>query len=558
VSIAAFGRALGSRARRVMRLHSRIPTRIRDRLATWFLATLMVQMLIYALVVFVLMQRSLVSQVDWLLDTDTRSLTGNVVVSHDDASLAGGLGTLVLGSDAQATLWELKDNAPPKQLASTPGAPNLPAPAVPVAGEQTIKVQATDGQAYYVRSIDLSQHCQKHLATDLPRPCSTRAVIQAARPAALVSEPLSHLATMLLAGLLAVLLIGWIGGRALAGAALSPIRQIVRATRQIRLSRLGKRLREDGPNDELRELTHVINDLLQRFQDGLDRERRFAADVSHELRTPLTAQMVMAQSVLRKTAASPREYDTAIQHMLEEARHMEQFIERLLTLTRLATQPLAMALEPVDVHDAIHQTAATLQLLSDDKRHTLSLECAPGLQAQGEPTMLRQALMNIVHNAIDHCAPGAHIIIRAAVRQGRVVVEVDDDGAGVAPQARERLFVRFYRGNRSEGQTRRGLGLGLSIVKALMEAQGGSIHLGAKQQPGARFCLTLPLPSKRAAASPSILDAMESIPAATGEQEHALPQQAPSNLPTAGTALASPPPRTARNARLQRPRPRTS
>jgi signal transduction histidine kinase len=485
---------------------SRIPVRIRDKLAFWFLATLALQISVLALIVFFLMQRSLESQVDRLLDIDARAIT-EVMASQEastgrrgGAGLVEGVGTGMLGSDAQAVLWIEADSGEPLLLTSTPGAPVLPKPNF-FETQSRSEVTAADGERYYLRSLAVAGDG------------GARYLVQAARPAALVAEPLQHLAQLLALGFAAAMLLGWFGGRAIAGAALAPIKEIVRATRAIRLSRLGKRLRESGPRDELLELTQVINDLLQRFQDGLDRERRFASDVSHELRTPLAAQAVIAQAALRNPATSLREYEAAVQHMLEEARHMEQFIERLLALARIATQPLATVLEVVDVHDAIHQTAATLQLLCEDKGHTLRVQCEPGLQAQGETTMLRQALMNIVHNAIDHCAPGARIVVRAAQRQGKVVVEVDDNGPGVEPNVRSRLFTRFHRGAASGPSAARGLGLGLSIVKALMEAQGGSVHLDDKTQPGARFCLTLQGTSKRNMPSPSILDAMESLPA---------------------------------------------
>jgi signal transduction histidine kinase len=486
-------------------LRSRIPARIRDKLAWWFLATLTLQITVLALIVFFLMQRSLVSQVDRLLDMDARAIT-EVLASQQastgrrgGAGLVEGLGTGMLGSDAQAVLWIESDDATPLLLTATPGAPPLPRPDI-FEAQRRGHVTAADGEAYYVRSIAVAGDG------------GARYLVQAARPAALVSEPLSQLARMLALGFAAAMLIGWFGGRAIAGAALAPIKEIVRATRAIRISRLGRRLRESGPQDELLELTQVINELLQRFQDGLDRERRFASDVSHELRTPLAAQTVIAQAALRNPSSGLREYETVVQHMLEEARHMEQFIDRLLALARISTQPLTTALEAVDVHDAMHQTAATLQLLSEDKGHRLRVECAPGLQAQGETTMLRQALMNVVHNAIDHCAPGARIVIRGSRREGKVVIEVDDSGPGVEPQIRARLFTRFHRGPVRGGESRRGLGLGLSIVKALMEAQGGGIHLAEKPEPGAKFCLTLQPPPEGSIPSPSILDAMESLP----------------------------------------------
>jgi signal transduction histidine kinase len=518
---------------------SRIPARIRDKLAWWFLGTLALQVAVLALIVFFLMQRSLVSQVDRLLDMDARAIT-EVLASQEastgrrgGAGLVDGLGTGMLGSDAQAVLWIEYDDGTPLLLSLTPGAPRLPKPNF-FETQHRSEVTSDNGESYYLRSIAVAGDG------------GARYLVQAARPAALVHEPLWHLAQMLALGFAAAMLIGWFGGRAIAGAALAPIEGIVRATRAIRISRLGKRLRESGPQDELLELTQVINDLLQRFQDGLDRERRFASDVSHELRTPLAAQSVIAQAVLRKAAASPHEYETAVRHMLEEARHMEQFIERLLALARISTQPLAMTLEAVDVHDAVQQTAATLHLLSEDKGHTLRVECPPGLQAQGDTTMLRQALMNVVHNAIDHCTSGAYIVIRAGECGGKVIVEVDDNGPGVEPQVRARLFTRFHRGPAHGPQQRRGLGLGLSIVKALMEAQGGNVHFDSKPEPGAKFCLTLPLPSKRATPSPSIFDAMESVPAVVHGVEGGSPTSAEPDEASATTAVHRTTKRTAR------------
>lgn len=533
------------------RLRPRIPARIRSKLAWWFLCTLTLQMIVLALIVFFLMQRSLVSQVDRLLDMDARAIT-EAMASQEagsgrqvGAGLIEGLGAGMLGSDAQAVLWMQANAEAPRVLTTTPGAPHLPAPDF-FDTQRRAQVTAADGEDYYLRSIEVAGDG------------GARYLVQAARPAVLVWEPLSQLAGILALGFAAALLIGWFGGRAIAAAALAPIKEIVRATRTIRISRLGKRLRETGPQDELLELTQVINDLLQRFQDGLDRERCFASDVSHELRTPLAAQAVIAQATLRNPTAGLREYETAVQHMLEESRHMEQFIERLLVLARIATHPMATALEAVDVHDAIQQTAATLQLLSDDKGHTLVVECAPGLHAQGETTMLRQALMNIVHNAINHCTPGARIVIRAAKRQDKVVVEVDDNGPGVAPHVRARLFTRFHRGSSHGPQAQRGLGLGLSIVKALMEAQGGSIHLDAKTQPGARFCLTLPLPLKRAARSPSIFDAMESVPAAVHDVAQVAHAPLEASTATAAPAGNRPPKRRTRGNLALASRHRTS
>jgi signal transduction histidine kinase len=491
------------------RMRGRIPARIREKLAWWFVGTLALQLSVLALIVMAMMHRNLVSQVDRLLDMDARAVMEAVLAGQEVSARrgvpgvgAGLLGSELLTSDAQALLWVEADHDSPILMSMTPGAPSLPKPNF-FDMQLRDKVTAADGETYYLRSVEMAGDGR------------ARYLLQLVRPAELVTVPLTNLAKMLALGFGVAMVLGWFGGQAIAGAAMSPISDIVRATRAIRISRLGRRLRETGPNDELLELTKVINDLLQRFQDGLDRERNFASDVSHELRTPLAAQSVIAQAVLRNHSAGINEYRTALRHVLDESRHMEQFIERLLALARISTQPLAMALESVDVHDAVHQTAASLQLLSEDKGHTLHVDCPSNLQVRGESTMLRQALMNVVHNAIDHCAPGTHIVVRARADGPRVVIEVEDNGAGIAPQTRSRLFHRFHRGATRGLHAKGGLGLGLSIVKALMEAQGGTVHLDGNHRSGAKFCLILPVVPLCQGPTPSVLDATESLPPPT-------------------------------------------
>jgi signal transduction histidine kinase len=222
-----------------------------------------------------------------------------------------------------------------------------------------------------------------------------------------------------------------------------------------------------------------------------EHEHRFASDVAHELRTPLAAQIVLAQTALRQV--DPKQHEDALHLMLDEARHMERLIDRLLALTRIATEPNAFACEAVDVPSAVAHTTGTLRVLAEDKRQTLTVDCAPGLHALGETTMLRQALMNLAHNAIEHCPRGANIVLRCQRIGEHAVIDVDDDGPGVPAKARPHLFNRFYRGAPTANTARGGLGLGLSIVKALMQAQGGAVTLEPKIGSGACFRLWLPL-----------------------------------------------------------------
>jgi signal transduction histidine kinase len=238
-----------------------------------------------------------------------------------------------------------------------------------------------------------------------------------------------------------------------------------------------------------------MSGLLQHLQESLERERGFADDVAHELRTPLTAQISLAQTVLSRRTSTAEMRD-CIAQLLEEARHMKHFTQQLLELTRISTRQPSIGSARVNVRTEISACSQLLQVLAEEKSQRLSFECRRELTVLGDATMLRQALMNVVHNAIEHCAPHASIVIRAyengtgAAAQA-VTIEVDDNGPGIATELRSKVFSRFCRGAPSGPHGSRGLGLGLSIARALTEAQNGSIWLADKPTAGSRFCLRL-------------------------------------------------------------------
>jgi signal transduction histidine kinase len=325
-------------------------------------------------------------------------------------------------------------------------------------------------------------------------------VLRAARSAAAVTSPLVDLAWRLAFALPVVLAVGWFGARAIAAQLLRPVRRIIRRARTLQPGLSTDRLPETGPDDEIRDLSLVINRMLDQVQASLQRERSFADDVAHELRTPLTAQITRAETTMsllhRHGPADPHE---AVHSMLDEARHMQRLVTGLLTLTRVSTQSEAVALQAVDVVAVAEDCVDLLRVLAEEKQQNLQILCHDRPLAQAEPTMLRQALMNIVHNAIDHCGAGAQIGVRITAAKASphgesaptpVVISVEDNGPGIPPDQLKHVFQRFFRAQGSRRQrSERGLGLGLAIAKALTEAQGGRISVESAAPKGTRFVL---------------------------------------------------------------------
>jgi signal transduction histidine kinase len=248
--------------------------------------------------------------------------------------------------------------------------------------------------------------------------------------------------------------------------------------------------------DDLQELVRALERQLDLAQAAVHNERRIVDDLAHELRTSLTSQILVAEMALSSGGAAqtlPAQAQDVVCSMLDEARHMEQLISGLLTLARLRTRREAVQLQRVDVIAVAHSCVHTLQVLAQERGQSLEVVGNGKPMALAEPTMLRQSLMSIVHNAIEHCQHGAviRVVIHApAASSCCIEVCVEDDGPGIPLEQHAKIFDRFVRGQGGY-RTGRGLGLGLAIAKAMTEAQGGTIRLDPAVSRGTRFLLAL-------------------------------------------------------------------
>jgi signal transduction histidine kinase len=325
--------------------------------------------------------------------------------------------------------------------------------------------------------------------------------------ARLLSWTGGDVAQFLLAAAAALVLCS-VGGRAVATLALMPLAEITHQLAALRTAPLASRVVEADAVDDLHELVRAINERLDRAQAAVQNERCIVDDLAHELRTSLTAQILAGEMALSSAEVAqvlPAQAREVVCNMLDEARHMEQLISGLLTLARLRTRRETVQLKRVDVLGVANSCVQMLQVLAEEKAQSLEVIGHGRPMAHAEPTMLRQSLMSIVHNAIDHCQRGAVIRVRIngrAASASGIEVCIEDNGPGIPVEQHAKIFERFVRG---EGgyRTGRGLGLGLAIAKAMTEAQGGSIRLDSAVGKGTRFLLAFraaanaPEPSQR-------------------------------------------------------------
>ena len=309
-------------------------------------------------------------------------------------------------------------------------------------------------------------------------------------------EPLfSRLKDLLLASLLVlplVLFVAGLAGYGLARRALSPIEQMARRAQEITPEKLNARLPNDDADDELGQLARVFNDTLARLEQAFEQLRRFTSDASHELRTPLAMIRSVGEVGLHKDG-SRAEYRDIVGSMLEEVNRLTSLIDNLLTISRADSGHIQLYLTIVPVMVLAHEAAGLLEILTEEKSLRLVLEGDEHAQVEGDCLFLRQAVVNILHNAVKYSPVRG--IISVIVRNGdvnQVTIEIRDHGPGIPLEDQARVFDRFYRVDKARWRESGGTGLGLSIAKWAVEAHGGSIGLDSTPNQGCTFRITLP------------------------------------------------------------------
>ena len=274
-----------------------------------------------------------------------------------------------------------------------------------------------------------------------------------------------------------------------AGRVLAPLRVLRTTARSITESDLSRRIPVES-DDELGDLAHTFNSMLDRLEVAFETQRDFIRDASHELRTPIT----IVRGHLEVMGDDPEERRATIALVTDELDRMSRLVENLLLLAR-AERSDFLDLGPVALDDLAAELLAKASALAPrdwqlDRRGSATLTA--------DRQRLTQAMMNLAANAAQHTSEGDGITIAVGVERNRALLSVKDTGPGVDPRDRKRIFQRFARGTR-ERRRSEGAGLGLAIVRAIAEAHGGRVELRSASGPGAEFTLVIPLHAPRAA-----------------------------------------------------------
>lgn len=302
----------------------------------------------------------------------------------------------------------------------------------------------------------------------------------------------NELAVAFLFALPIVLALAGLGGYVLAKRALMPLEQMACRAEEITSERLHERLPIREVDDELGHLARVFNNLLARLQQSFEQLRRFTADASHELRTPLTSIRSVGEVALQKDG-NREEYRDTIGSMLEEVNRLTALVDALLTISRADAGNIQLQPTIFPAIDLAREAAGLFDVLVEEKDQRIILEGDERANINGDRVFLRQALVNVIHNAIKHSPIGGTISVGVhSGPKGSVHFDVMDSGPGIAREHAERIFDRFYRVDESRSRDGGGAGLGLSIAQWAVRMHGGDIQLLTTQESGCAFQICLP------------------------------------------------------------------
>lgn len=294
------------------------------------------------------------------------------------------------------------------------------------------------------------------------------------------------MALRLLAGMIAATVLSYL----LVRRALRPLRSMAAEAATIHAQNLHTRLSAGNAPTELHALSHALNDMLDRLEGGFARVWQFTVDLAHDLRTPLGNLRGTNEVALARTR-TPAEYQALLGSNIEECDRVSRTIESVLFLARADNPQFALQRSNLDVREELQRIADYFEGIASDARVGIDIQGSATITADRE--LFRRAVGNLLSNALRYTPPEQTITLLAQQTNDAVTVTVENPGAGISQEHLDKLFDRFYRVDRSRSDSANSTGLGLSIVKSIMELHGGRVTVDSQPQGITRFVLWFPV-----------------------------------------------------------------
>lgn len=330
---------------------------------------------------------------------------------------------------------------------------------------------------------------------------SPAGLIQLSSPLTVIRNILFRQVLIFLVGLLLIMGLGSLLASVVFKRTLNPLYNMTKTVQGITVGKLNTRLSEDNGIMEIDRLSESFNKMLtgieisfQNEQDIREKMRQFVSDASHELRTPLTSIHGFVEVLLRGAAKNEEQLNSALKSILVESERLTKLVQDLLTITRLE-QRLPVEMKVADINEVINEIYPQLQILAG-KRQVI-LELGDGMNARINRDQMKQVIFNLAQNAVQYTDKWAGIIAISTTSEKigseiYITLSIRDNGEGISEKHITKIFDRFFRSEFHRSREHGGYGLGLSIVKSIVEAHGGKITVMSSPGNGSVFTIRLP------------------------------------------------------------------
>ncbi len=300
----------------------------------------------------------------------------------------------------------------------------------------------------------------------------------------------------------ALIALAILGGYMITKRAFAPIARIRAAAEDISSGGdLARRIELHDSKDELFDLACTLNHMIERLERTFENERQFTSDVSHELRTPISVILSQCEYAL-ESGKTPEDERRALESVALQARRMSALVSQLLELSRSTASPSPLALEPVSLSALCEGVAEEMQPRAGARRIRVIQKLAPDVTIQADETQVLRLLINLMTNAIRYGREGGFVMLSLTCEGAYARISVSDDGVGIAEENLTRIFNRFFREDAARSKAQGdSFGLGLSYVKWIAEAHGGSVEVKSTKGVGSEFSVLLPLTQPAAEAA---------------------------------------------------------
>lgn len=305
----------------------------------------------------------------------------------------------------------------------------------------------------------------------------------------------SSFSVVLPIGIVSILLMAVVmalGGYWLVTKALQPVREITRQAKQINSGEdLSKRIGiTTDRKDEIYELAETYDAMLERLEAAFAQERQFTSDVSHELRTPLTVILSQCDYALSQTQTE-QEYQQALETVSKIAQTMSAMVSSLLQISRAEQGRLQMTVEEVNVSELLELVALQLEELAEERRITIHRNIMEEVYIQGDETLLLRIFYNLMENGIKYGKDGGNLWVNLERGNGKIRVKIADDGIGISEENLPKIWQRFYQVDQAKTWNTNGAGLGLAMVKYMVQMHKGEVWVESKLGEGTVFWVEL-------------------------------------------------------------------